>query len=338
MANNMDILPKPAPFDGIHHNFWAFWNGVQLYISANLTKLADNKNKIIFVFSLLTSREAASFHSQHIKDATDDQGVITFGTFTRFTTTLKDRFESREERSDALQQRQHLRFRTGTFMEEYVAWFKHLLNMTKITEDHVAIDLFKEKLLHSYLMGIFVTDNPPTIIQDTTQWAITMDQHHRMIQGKEGKWPHFPLPYTAPKKWHDPYAMDIDHAEQDSDNDEEEIKYYPTSDEDSDDDDSDEDSSDEESNINLWAVLISKLYTQFKNAKRMYKGQMSIHALLTKNQYKQYKEECCITCGASGHYARDCPKKKKSSHFSKKWRFPPKMTKKKLQKTLNNLN
>jgi Ty3 transposon capsid-like protein len=220
---------KPTPFHGDRKKIETFIQECRMYLHANRTIYTDDEDKIMFMLSYMTDKEALRWKQTYLRSVTSIYGDMTFPTLRAFVEDLNSYFRPANTQQDAAHKLTILRQGKMT-AEEVITEFRllssHAGYTAETTSDHMHLIEKLRKILNPSLAKKIMLDyNPPTTIDGWINRAILLDTQYRQTMeiindGKnDGKakndkkttksgWTNYFD--KSNKKERDPDAMDID--------------------------------------------------------------------------------------------------------------------------------
>jgi Ty3 transposon capsid-like protein len=221
---------KPTPFHGDRAKIETFIQECRMYLHANRTIYTEDEDKIMFMLSYMTDKEALRWKQTILRSLTNAYGEMEFPTFREFVGELEGYFRPANTRQDAAHKLSLLRQGKMT-AEEVITEFRLLTSQAgyaaETPSDHMhLIEKLRKTLNPALAKKIMLDYQPPTTIMGWVERAILLDTQYRqtmeiMNEGKnDGKgkgdkdkkgnksgWSNY---FNKDKKEKDPDAMDID--------------------------------------------------------------------------------------------------------------------------------
>jgi len=216
-------INKPKAFDGDRSKFKQFMQSMDLYLTTNKHIYQNDDQKIAFVLSYMTEKEAAAWKEQIINQYTHGN-YLALPSWIHFKVILNDSFEPKDRHGDALHKLRQMKQGNKT-AEEHVTSFKLLLHEAGLVTapEHDKIERFSETLSDALALRILNSENPPNTIQGWYDTAIKFDNNWRRTQNFRNRFQSKgtkPTTDNTPKKTfgsyrpstpaRDPNAMDVD--------------------------------------------------------------------------------------------------------------------------------
>jgi Ty3 transposon capsid-like protein len=209
---------KPTPFHGDRKKIETFIQECRMYLHANREIYTEDEDKIIFMLSYMTDKEALRWKQTFLRSITNIYGDMTFPTLIAFVGELENYFRPANTRQDAAHKLSILRQGKMT-AEEVITEFRLLTSQAgysaETPSDHMhLIEKLRRTLNPTLAKKIMLDYNPPTTILGWVDRAILLDNQYRqtmevMNEGKnDGK--KKTNYFDSKKKEKDPDAMDID--------------------------------------------------------------------------------------------------------------------------------
>lgn len=304
MASSAKINTPPT-FNGETDYFRLWKDAVQLYIDAKPGAFSDDKTKIQFALSYMSTGPAATWRGAFLESNKELDGSQTLPTWKKFLEGLDTSFAPNNVPADAMDRIRHLK-QNGRYIDDYISQFQILAYQADLGDGVAAVNYFKNGLDRPVAIKT-ISLNPGNKLSDWFKQARTAYQilqtqrdymqtrgtpsfpttsRTRPFKGKRNAFTRrVPLPYQAT----DPNAMDIDQLAE---------AVYNLDFEDEPDLLAEEADEDEETEEDRLHQLVQE------------RTREALNAILTDAQRKDLKEKRCFNCRKTGHFARECPTKK----------------------------
>ena len=196
-----------------------------MYLQINKRIYTTNEDKVAFVLSYMTEKEALKWKQTYIRSIINDEGEIIFPTFKQFILILNHYFKPANRTRDVAHQLKILKQGKKT-AEEVIMEFRLLVAKAGYSSDtrtdnlHL-IEKLQDVLNPSLTKKILLSKKVPDMVEEWAQKAIDIDSNYQStleILGKYASKTTPPRMATPPrttfnyrkKEEQDPNAMDVD--------------------------------------------------------------------------------------------------------------------------------
>jgi hypothetical protein len=199
-----EIGKCPSAFSGDTRTSTGWALQLEAYLALNKGVYDDDEKKVIFALSLMTKGEAAKWAEAKLKKATAEKS---YGTFEDFAKALKANFFPKNLEQTAIKRISTLK-QTGS-VAAYVSLFRTIIADTSIVDEQTKILFFRNGLKPQITTTILGFETLPKTVEDWMEKALDIEVRRTFTSN---------APYVTKK---DPYAMDIDRAEVEDEEEEE---------------------------------------------------------------------------------------------------------------------
>lgn len=218
-------INSPKPFDGNPAKLESFLLDADIYLTCNDKLYSTDVKKILWALSYFSEKEAKRWKMQYItglKEEADEKynGSIQWPSWKEFIELLKKEFKNYISVDSAFDQLCNLKQKGG--INDHITTFKLLISRAGITQEAVIIDFFKRSLNRNLAEKI-VTLGQPKTLQDWYEKAREMEGAYRRWQGQISVKRSDPFKEISSKPEKDPYAMDVDAVDIESEDEELEV-------------------------------------------------------------------------------------------------------------------
>jgi hypothetical protein len=142
--SNKPRYKEPKEFDGSCQFFDEWVLSCKIFLAAQPDLYDDDPKRIWYILLTMQSREASNWAQQWI-DSKTTAGTTTLGTLADFHTALHDAFTPIDE---AAFMHSHLKKmqQGNTLMEDFISSFKTYMRKSRITNEPVIIDIFRNAI------------------------------------------------------------------------------------------------------------------------------------------------------------------------------------------------
>jgi hypothetical protein len=162
--SNKPRYKEPKEFNGNHQFFDKWMLSCKIFLAAQPGLYGDDPKRIWYILSTMQSGEASNWAQQWI-DSKTTAGMTTLGTLADFHTVLHDTFAPTDEAAFA---HSHLKkMQEGnTPMEDFISSFKTYMRKSRITNEPVIINLFRNAINPRIATEIDLQLNRPDTIAE----------------------------------------------------------------------------------------------------------------------------------------------------------------------------
>jgi Retrotransposon gag protein len=174
----------PTGFDGDHDNSREFIQSCNLCFDINEKLYTTDKQKIIFITSFMTEKNAKSWKEQFLDHAqsTDTSGQkVGYGTLQDFMKSFKEAFEPVDTKGTALTKLRDLKQGSGD-LHTYIADFEALAAKARITDDATKIQFFQDGLNLGILTKLFAPGDVSEVFHEVVLQCVCIDNSHHRLQ------------------------------------------------------------------------------------------------------------------------------------------------------------
>ena len=214
-------INKPTPFDGNRKKITTFIQECQMYLQINRKIYDTDEDKVAFMLSFMTEKEALKWKQTYLQSITNWEGEIQFPTIKKFIEYLNIYFKPTNQTRDAAHQLKMLKQGKRT-AEEVIMEFRLLISeagySSSTPSDNLhLIEKLQDALNPSLTRKILLSEKVPTTIEDWALKAIDIDSNYRSALDILGRYtsrttssPTKTVPNRQRREERDPNAMDVD--------------------------------------------------------------------------------------------------------------------------------
>ena len=130
-------MTAPTPFSSKREDLRKFLQEIKIYLLANGDVYPGNMDKVLFVLSYMSERDANSWKEEFFETAeqtaSQNGGQLNLGTYDNLIVKITADFSPYDAPKDAIYEMKEMRMGNNTSIEEHVSKFKMLVTRLKIS-------------------------------------------------------------------------------------------------------------------------------------------------------------------------------------------------------------